>query len=388
MLTQLVCRAMSCFTPDGKKEPNCMQFGYGQNAFIHTCEGSENNNEDDINCGTFIEVHIPNGAYYDDEEDSLSDTKIATRATNGVVTSTISLRYKNDAKKILCNIIETKIRVGSMVVITDRVPTCCCAIRYIPHQKIGSLFCPKKKRNKGGPFAAEITSLEERLEDDAFQLQYPYCPYDNNQEQQPDSLMCSKQALGGYTEYTVGLNDNSNPTSGRFYTYPCRPLLYNEATKLHSGKDLSGQYEQKCPLPDKLFSSCALMPTINNDKCIGDDVRFTFAGEIGKVVSLPDDYVDSGIETKTTEESNQNKFGITFNDGRTVYYFFKHEIELLNFDYNHQLWYVQRNRFENIVKKKKPFRISWPPCTFDSVNDRYFPYAILDDDGKLQAMSN
>mmetsp|Transcript_8051 Transcript_8051/g.17158 ORF Transcript_8051/g.17158 Transcript_8051/m.17158 type:complete len:82 (-) Transcript_8051:108-353(-) len=74
-------------------------------------------------------------------------------------------------------------------------------------------------------------------------------------------------------------------------------------------------------------------------------------------------------------------YGVTFNDGRTVYWFEKGELEFLKPPSNYEVWFVQRNRFEKIVQKKKPFKVTWPRCTFDSVNGRYFPYAKLDKDG-------
>ena len=36
-----------------------------------------------------------------------------------------------------------------------------------------------------------------------------------------------------------------------------------------------------------------------------------------------------------------------------------------------------------IIQKKKALRVSAPTCTFDEINDRYFPYAMVDSDGVL-----
>ncbi|KAH8057029.1 hypothetical protein JL722_7255 [Aureococcus anophagefferens] len=49
--------------------------------------------------------------------------------------------------------------------------------------------------------------------------------------------------------------------------------------------------------------------------------------------------------------------------------------------HNYQLWWVQRTRYNFIVQKKKAIRVTEPTCTFDSINDRYFPYTIIRPDG-------
>ena len=34
-----------------------------------------------------------------------------------------------------------------------------------------------------------------------------------------------------------------------------------------------------------------------------------------------------------------------------------------------------------IIQKKKAIRVTEPTCTFDSINDRYFPYTMIREDG-------
>ena len=46
-----------------------------------------------------------------------------------------------------------------------------------------------------------------------------------------------------------------------------------------------------------------------------------------------------------------------------------------------ELWWVLRTPSEFKIMKKKGFAVSTPDCTFDAANNRYFPYAKLDDTG-------
>ncbi|KAH8083899.1 hypothetical protein JL720_8140 [Aureococcus anophagefferens] len=72
---------------------------------------------------------------------------------------------------------------------------------------------------------------------------------------------------------------------------------------------------------------------------------------------------------------------VTFNDNRTNYAFRSTDLELHQPRHNYQLWWVQRTRYNFIVQKKKAIRVTEPTCTFDSINDRYFPYTIIRPDG-------
>ena len=74
---------------------------------------------------------------------------------------------------------------------------------------------------------------------------------------------------------------------------------------------------------------------------------------------------------------------VTFNDGRSWYSILEADMVLKPPVHNYELWWVQRTRSERIVQVRKPFKISLPKCTFDTTNDRYFPYAVLDENGEL-----
>ena len=109
-----------------------------------------------------------------------------------------------------------------------------------------------------------------------------------------------------------------------------------------------------------------------SEECHENDHRFTFQDEIGQVIHVP-------------ENPDDDQYGVSFNDGRSTYWFARRELEFLKPDGNYEVWFVRRNRYEKIIQKKKPFRVIWPRCTFDSVNGRYFPFAQLDDDGRPMA---
>jgi hypothetical protein len=49
-----------------------------------------------------------------------------------------------------------------------------------------------------------------------------------------------------------------------------------------------------------------------------------------------------------------------------------------------ELWWVLRTPSEYTVLKRKGFAVSSPECTFDSANNKYFPYAKVNDDGTFQ----
>ena len=50
--------------------------------------------------------------------------------------------------------------------------------------------------------------------------------------------------------------------------------------------------------------------------------------------------------------------------------------------YNYELWFVQRTPYDLVIQQRKPFKVVAPKCTYDIVNQRYFPYAVLDDSGQ------
>ncbi|KAG5177455.1 hypothetical protein JKP88DRAFT_256689 [Tribonema minus] len=103
--------------------------------------------------------------------------------------------------------------------------------------------------------------------------------------------------------------------------------------------------------------------------CGGGDAEFSFRGRVGTVVEAP-----------TASDDGSGVYRVTFNGGRTDYAFEPQHVAL-ELDYNYELWWVQRTRSALVVQKRKPFTVTAPRCTFDAVNNQYFPYAELDADG-------
>ena len=52
------------------------------------------------------------------------------------------------------------------------------------------------------------------------------------------------------------------------------------------------------------------------------------------------------------------------------------------------MWFVQRTPYDFVIQQRKPFKVMEPKCTYDYVNSRYFPYAMLDDDGNPVTQSD
>jgi hypothetical protein len=197
-----------------------------------------------------------------------------------------------------------------------------------------------------------METLDDLYPDDIYQRSFPFCPL---LEEGEDVLMC--------TQERVFADDIPLDHPGRYFSRPCEPLMKQNDNNSFSSGNLSGVYSDICPLGNT-FTSCGFS-NLPLGECQGTDQQFTFIDEIGKVVSLP--------------ATTKDKYGVTFNDGRSVYHFARDELEFLKPPFNYEVWFVKRNRFEKIVEKKKPFKVIWPRCTFDSVNGRYFPYAELSD---------
>lgn len=377
---QTVDASLGCYDPeDGEWAPNCMQVGFSQNAFVHVCGGEH---VDDETCGTYIELHGTDGGVGMEmgvemgDSVPLAERKITTRATNGMRTTTVSLTYKGDDHRVLCAYGETRIRIGSMVQVNSDGPTCCCPPAYNRSQRRGSFFCPRDTARTGdldggGPFVKrDVTPIDYRRRDKLQHL-YPFC---HRTQENEDVLMCSREM-----EHTHHTHDNDNDldpairqmllgSSDVFYTAPCRAMEPDDGG-VYSTDDLNGAYADRCPF-GTAFEGCGLADASNGVGCsAGDSIR-SFAGEVGRVVRIPDG--DGG-----SSSGRAVYYGVTFNDGRTVYEFQEHHLSLEQPRSNYELWFVQRNRFEKILQKKKGFRVVWPECMFDRTNDRYFPYAQL-----------
>lgn len=322
---QTVDSTLDCYTTKGKRKPHCMQVSYSQNAFITVCGGQF---ADDNHCGTYLEIHKANGTPYDNEATILSDAKITTPVTNGMQTTTLPLSYKGDPSRILCSYEEIDIQVGSMVRVHSDVPSCCCPpwLSPIRSSKIGAFFCPKRMRSKeGGPFAPALKTLDEQYADDKFQQSFPWCPDLDGTEK--DAIMCTQERLFAYDTQSYSVR-------------PCMQLVEVDGGG-YSSADLMGIYNNECPYGDT-FKGCGLAPSSNGElgECHMKDHQFTFKDEIGKVVHVPD--------------KPDEKYGVTFNDGRSVYWFARNELEFLKPDGNYQIWFVQRNRYsEKVIQKKE-----------------------------------
>ena len=347
-----------CFTSDGILNENCMQVGYSQNAFIFTCGGDF---ENDPNCGTFLEIHKPNGSFYDEENTVIAETRLIHPFTNGMKTTTIPLTYKNDQSKLLCSASESKIRVGSMVLITNSSVPCCCPREFSYQTKRGSFMCPRKRRTKHGPFADSVDTMSERLERSKSFHSYPICP---DLPEEKDSLYCSVNIL----DESPQLSNNPLFANGRFFSIPCKALEWNETKNKYISSVLDGEYDERCHYGEA-FKACAALS--QGIRCKGNDSLFTFSGEVGKVTRI------------INHNSGRNQYSVTFNDGRSSYIFEEGNIEVITPNSNYEIWWVQRTRYKRVIQHKKSFRVTWPSCTFDLVNDDYFPYAQLDGDGNI-----
>ncbi len=109
--------------------------------------------------------------------------------------------------------------------------------------------------------------------------------------------------------------------------------------------------------------------TLDLGKCQSSDLRFTFRGRVGLVTAL-----DNAAEIPTVD--------VTFNEGRTSYNFFQSQVKLETTPRSmYEIWWVVRSPSQFTVQKRKGFNVTEPQCTFDTTHNRYYPYALLDQDG-------
>lgn len=160
----------------------------------------------------------------------------------------------------------------------------------------------------------------------------------------------------------------------RFYTFRCPEVALDNYTQTYKSSMLRGSYVRQCPY----FDTCARAAfgkscNVSETDPLDRDETFTFAGRVGKVTYVPPDNAADGYD----------KYRVSFNDGRTDYQFDIDDLELESPAYNYQLWWVQRTRYNRIILKKKGFKVTSPQCTFDTVNDQYYPFALIDEDGEV-----
>lgn len=348
----------SCYDIHGDLHPYCVAIAYTQSAFIPQCHEEFTIRGDDSHCGTYIEIHQIHGTPYSLERDIIGSVKIDTRNVSGYYTTTIPTTWMGDMRKVLCAYLEAFFRVGSVVFITDEAPVCCCMSNYNPLTRLGSFMCPRSAQGNG-PFAAQYTQLSDVITRDSLILQYPYCHSDLDEG---DRMMCSTY----------------DPYNRAFYTRDCLPVtqttVYDSITNtsipipgVFTSPELLGpEYSGICPY----FPNCAL--TLDDGKCRLEDFPFSFIGLVGVVTAID---VNHPIPIVS----------VTFNNGRTSYDFLQTHLKLEPYKSMYELWWVLRTPSQFIVQKRKGFAVTNPSCTFDNANNRYFPYAILNEDGTPRA---
>jgi hypothetical protein len=333
-----------CIDPlTGVNHTYCTQVAYSQNAFIGQC------GIDDDHCGTYLEIHQSGGTPYSTQEDVIADVRVENRNVSGFYTTLMPLTWKGSSNKVLCAYTESFVRLGSMVYILplmQYVPTCCCPKPFKPSTRVGSVQCPIGPAG-GGAFGFVQKTLAQTLTVDTLVTGYPYCPIDLTSP--IDRMMCSVRENRDRRHYVRNCSQ----------VYQADPNVQRSFTS----DDLDGEdYSEVCPY----FDSCAL--TTDDGKCRFEDLVYTFQGRVGRVTAVDD---SSLIPTVL----------VTFNDGRTSYLFNKDMVRLETYKSMYEMWWVLRTKSEFVVQKRKGFNVTEPGCTFDTVNNRYFPYAILDSDG-------
>lgn len=352
---QTVNSMSGCYTAEGVYEENCLAVAYTSNAFIPQCSDAGTPNH----CGTYLEIHQSQGSPYQVETDKIAEKEIETFKVSGYYTTTIPLTWMGDGNTTLCSYTEAFIRIGSIVYIIDflnaDVPVCCCPKPFKPATRVGSFSCPLGATGDGA-FASFYKTLQDVLVVDPIMLEYPFCPSGLEEE---DKMWCSvydRFNLRHYTRecspvYQRVLPDNEQTTLGSSGT----TLAFS---KTWTSQDLDGtEYDGKCPY----FESCAT--TLDAGKCKGGDRQFTFGGHVGRVV-------------KYDTSQNPPIVHVTFNDGRTSYQFEEPMVRLERKSM-YEMWWVLRTENEFIVQKRKGFNVTNPACSYDTTNDRYFPYARL-----------
>jgi hypothetical protein len=367
---QTVDATLQCYDPQGRRKSNCMQISYSQNAIINICNSSHNQVEtssaSNVNCGTFIEIHQHSSlSFYESNLSVLAESKVSTEVTSGMYTVTIDLTYKTDKRRLLCNLQDDKIQVGSMVKILNHSPLCCCPSKYDHNTQQGSFFCPVKDFEGSGPFATKHVTLEEEIKLDEQHAEYPQCPFHSVDE---DVLMCSLRIVDYSGEMESKIHNMISGSKTMIMPERCIPI-HKLSNGSYSSNHLDGVYSAPCS-HGKTFSSCGgISSSSQHGECIGNDYAFSFRGKIGKVISIPNHETDA--------------YSVTFNDGRTSYHFLEHEIQIQSPNSNYELWFVHRNRYERVIHKHKGFKVIWPQCTFDMKSNKYFPYAQVADDGEI-----
>ena len=346
----------SCKDVDGTVHRSCMQIGYSSTAFIPMCGGAA---AEDPHCGTFIEVHVPGGTPYHPEEFVVSEVRIGRRDVSGYDTLTIPLSFPNGTagqSRVACRFRETRPAPGGRFRVKGSAPKCCCPPKFRAARGTGSYFCPRD-RSRGaevaGPWLGAERSLAYLLRQGESHAKMPFCPplpgETGSAMPSVDKIFCGVEAaFPGGQALTYGRECRRvTSATGAAFTSP----------------DLNGTYAGACPYWD----ACAAAGEAGS--CQGADALYDFEERVGKVTEVLDDA--------------RQEVMLSFNGGRSSYRFLGKDIEVVPLDYNYELWWVERTPSESIVRKKKPFNVIAPECTFDPSLGRHFPFAELSPDTGL-----
>jgi len=399
----------TCVRRDGTHMEFCVNVAFTHTAAIINCgdAGSRNGNRftQDGHCGTFLEIHrevrefpprcesrrVQNGSPYDpDETYVINAQRVPAKVSSGYTTTSISLRYGDNASKIICNYKESTIREGSMVYVLDSSPECCCPPEYNNDQKTGHFRCPLNSyEDTAGPYAGSLHSLLHKTAFNSTANNYPYCP---TVEDHADSVQCSQNDTASFgsgrvynSKCPTVVHDDIQSTAyytspflvGRAYTSMC---FFWEACAGHPFR--SGEYAEGLSFTSAVESMTTGCARGCGDSGCTEDTYFSFKGLIGRVTCIPTGEALC-VKSDGKYDDNEKYYLVSFNGNRTSYPFRERDLALHQPQYNFQLWWVQRTRHNYIVQEKKGFRVSEPTCTFDSVNEQYFPYTIIDGDGKF-----
>lgn len=329
----------------------CTQVAYTSTVLIPQCK----DNTDD-HCGTFLEIHMKNGSPYHSENDVISSVRITTDSVDGFYTTNIPTTFMGDENKVICSFTEKKFRIGLEVYVDDKAPSCCCPDLWeddISKNRKGQIFCPKGLP-EGGPFARETETISDIINLDVLLLDYPFCPNDLTSNE--DKLMYSD-----WDQY-----DRRN------YLREAKPVV--KRSNSYRGGDLheDSEYPEGYPPgPCPYFNGCAVNKDCEADpincKCKNTDERFSFIGRVGRITSIDNVAIPPTVD-------------LSFNKGRTSYTFEQQHVKLEKSSISqYELWWVKRTPSEYVIHNKKPFNVTYPDCTFDVTNDRYFPFTMLDE---------
>ncbi|CBN75306.1 conserved unknown protein [Ectocarpus siliculosus] len=192
---QTVDAGSSCQNLAGEVSEHCLAVGYSQTAISVICGGDF---AEDDHCGTFLELHVGYANYYADPEDVLSEVRLLTANVTGYTTTTIPTTWMNDTSKILCAFEHVSLLEGTMVLIAEEAPVCCCPRAFSQKDQLGSLFCPVHNSVEG-PFAATLTSVADLLTFEEESQTYPFCP---SLDENEDLMVVSEYSTSWEREYT------------------------------------------------------------------------------------------------------------------------------------------------------------------------------------------